>query len=137
MNTVQLLTHLHLSVKFAIQANAGVQPKDPKPRNCLDCGIACHSDNCRINVNHGNSLYNPICRECARMRMASRDITQRASDYFELWWRARKLEFKSRYQADGLVLTVFLSGVCVGAPGLSGREVAHLRLRAQSCTAID
>ncbi|KAG0301778.1 hypothetical protein BGZ97_002623 [Linnemannia gamsii] len=37
--------------KCAIQANAGVQPKDPKPRNCLDCGLACHRDNCRIIVN--------------------------------------------------------------------------------------
>lgn len=71
------------------------------------------------------------------MRRASKDTAQRASDYFVLWWRGRKLVFESRYQADGLVLTVFLHGVCVGAPYLSGREVAHLRLQAQGTTSTD
>jgi hypothetical protein len=66
------------------------------------------------------------------MRRASTDVAQRAAGYFALWWHGRKLVFESRYQADGLVLTVFLRGVCVGAPYFSGREVAHLRLQAQA-----
>ncbi|KAF9129863.1 hypothetical protein BGX30_013729 [Mortierella sp. GBA39] len=71
------------------------------------------------------------------MRRASADAAQRAAGYFTLWWRGGKLIFESRYQADGLVLTVFLRGVCMGAPYLSGREVAHLRLQAQGSTSID
>ncbi|OAQ29382.1 hypothetical protein K457DRAFT_125860 [Linnemannia elongata AG-77] len=120
-----------------MQANAGVQPKDPKPRDCLDCGVACHRDNCCIIVTHRGSWYRPLCKECERMRRASTDVAQRAAGYFTLWWRRRKLIFESRYQAGGLVLTVFLRGVCVGAPHFSGREVAHLRLQAQSSTSID
>lgn len=45
--------------------------------------------------------------------------------------------FKSRVQADGLVLTVFLYGVCVGVQSLSRRELAHLRLQAQGSTSTD
>ena len=65
------------------------------------------------------------------------DPAQRAAGYFALWWRGRKLVFKSRVQADGFALTVFFLGVCVGVPNLSGRQVAHLRFQARGSTSLD
>ncbi|KAG0324734.1 hypothetical protein BG004_003376, partial [Podila humilis] len=125
--------------KWAIQVRAGVQLGDPKSRSCLNCGKDCNRDNCRITTAHGDSRFSPLCKECERMERASADLAQRAANYFMAWWpgRGRRLMFKSRIQAEGFVLTVFLRGVCVGAPQFSGREVAHLRLQAQGSASID
>ncbi|KAF8950165.1 hypothetical protein BGZ46_004696, partial [Entomortierella lignicola] len=54
-----------------------------------------------------------------------------------MWWFGRRSVSKCRVQADGFALTVFLHGVCVSVPNLSGREVAHLRLQVQGSTSID
>ncbi|KAF9342054.1 hypothetical protein BGX26_008500, partial [Mortierella sp. AD094] len=71
------------------------------------------------------------------MKTASLSLDQRSVRYFTYWWFGRRFVFKSRVQADGFALTVFLRGVCVGVPNLSGREVAHLRLQTQGSTSID
>ncbi|KAF9324281.1 hypothetical protein BG006_000692, partial [Podila minutissima] len=123
--------------KWALRVRAGEQSEDPKPRSCLNCGKNCNRDNCRITVSHGDSWFSPVCKECERMEKASADPEQRAASYFEAWCHGRSLMFQSRVQADGFVLTVFLRGVCVGAPQFSGREVAHLRLQAQGSVSID
>lgn len=71
------------------------------------------------------------------MERASLDSNQRVSNYFENWWLKRSSEFKDHLLADGFALTVFLHGVCVGVPQLSGREVAHLRLQALDSSSVD
>ncbi|KAG0266457.1 hypothetical protein BGZ95_003045, partial [Linnemannia exigua] len=123
--------------KWDMLVRAGVESEDPKSRSCVNCGKDCNRDNCRIFVAHGNSWFSPRCKECERMEKASADPAQRSVNCFEAWWRSRSLTFKSRVQAEGFVLTVFLHSVCVGAPQFSGREVAHLRLQANGPTSID
>ncbi|KAF9322459.1 hypothetical protein BG006_002367 [Podila minutissima] len=126
-------------IKWAIKANSGAEPEGPKSKTCLQCGKESNGDDFDVLFAHGKSWYHPLCKECERKKRVSADPAQKAASYFAQWWRGRSLVFKSRDQASGFVLTVFLRGVCVGAPRFSGREVAHLRLKAQAqgSTSID
>ncbi|OAQ22288.1 hypothetical protein K457DRAFT_890221 [Linnemannia elongata AG-77] len=123
--------------EWTLKANTSAQPEDLKSRTCPGCGKICSRDNCAVRSYFGKSWYRPLCKECQQKKWASLDSNQRTTNYFERWWLKRSSEFKSHVLADGLVVTVFLHGVCVGVPQLSERDVAHLRLQAQDSTSID